>query len=196
LFVDINENNSTPHISLTDVEIYFANGPGAATLTGYPFTSPPAGTTVTKEYDFSGEIQINDVNQGSGRGDLRYLVPIAGHPFTQDTYFILYSKWGSPDAAQGGDTYASDGGFEEWKVRNTPNVSIVKTPDHANPVNAGSNIGFSITVSNTGVADATGVTISDPLPAGAGTDLNWTLSPAFSGCSITGAVGSQSLNCS
>jgi uncharacterized repeat protein (TIGR01451 family) len=196
LFVDINDNNSTSYISLTDVEIYFANGPGAATLTGYPFSSPPAGTTVTKEYDFSGEIKIHDVNQGSGRGDLEYLVPTAGHPFTSSTYFVLFSKWGSGDAAPDGKTYASDGGFEEWKVRKVPNVTIVKTANPVGPVNAGGTIGFDITVSNTGAADATNVTITDPLPAGAGTDLNWSLNPAFSGCSISGSVGSQVLNCS
>jgi uncharacterized repeat protein (TIGR01451 family) len=131
------------------------------------------------------------VNQGSGRGDLRYLVPTAGHPFTASTYFALVSKWGSNDAAPGGDTYASEDGFEEWKVRKAPNVGIVKTANPVGPVNAGSSIGFDINVSNTGAAAATNVTISDNLPAGAGNDLNWSLNPAFSGCSITGALGSQ-----
>jgi hypothetical protein len=62
-------------------------------------------------------------------------------------------------------------------------------------VSAGSNIGFDITVSNTGVADATDVVITDPLPAGAGNDLNWSLDPPFAGCSISGAIGSQVLTC-
>ena len=62
-------------------------------------------------------------------------------------------------------------------------------------MNAGTDIGFDITVTNTGAADATNVTITDnPLPAGG--DLNWSLNPAFPGCSITGPVGSQVLNCS
>jgi uncharacterized repeat protein (TIGR01451 family) len=60
------------------------------------------------------------------------------------------------------------------------------------PVSAGTTIGFDITVSNTGAASATTVTISDPLPAGG----VWTLDPAFTGCSITGAAGTQVLNCS
>jgi uncharacterized repeat protein (TIGR01451 family) len=194
LFVDINDANNAKYIALTDLEIYFATGPGAATLTGYPFTSPPAGTTVTKEYDFSGEIQIHDVNQGSGRGDLLYLVPTDGHPFTADTYFVLYSKWGSSTVAPDLKTFASDGGFEEWKVRKAPNVSILKVANPVGPVNAGATIGFDITVSNTGAAAAPTVSFTDNLPGGAA--LNWTLNPAFTGCSIAGSQGSQVLTCS
>ena len=191
LFVDINENNTAKRVSLNDVEIWFTD---SATLSPYPFTDN--GTTTTKEYDFSGDIRINDVNQGSGRGDLRYLVPTAGHTWTADTYFVLYSQWGTTSGTAGNfgtGGYTSDGGFEEWKVRKTPNVSIVKTANPVGPVSAGTAIGFDITVSNTGVADATNVVISDPLPAGGA--LNWSLNPAFSGCAITGSVGGQTLDC-
>jgi uncharacterized repeat protein (TIGR01451 family) len=192
LFVDINENNTAKRVSLNEVEIWFTD---SATLSPYPFTDN--GTT-TKEYDFSGAIRINDVNQGSGRGDLRYLVPTAGHDWTADTWFVLYSQWGTTSGTAGNfgtGGYGSDGGFEEWKVKKTPNVSIVKTANPVGPVSAGTNIGFDITVSNTGVADATNVVISDSLPAGLGNDLVWSLSPAFPGCSITGAVAPQTLNC-
>ena len=191
LFVDINENNTAKRVSLNDVQIWFTD---SATLSPYPFTDN--GTTTTKEYDFSGAILINDVNQGSGRGDLRYLVPTAGHTWTADTYFVLYSEWGTTTGTTGAfgtGAYTSDGGFEEWKVKKVPNVHILKTANPVGPVSAGTNIGFDITISNTGAADATGVTITDPLPAGGA--LNWSLSPAFTGCSITGSVGSQTLTC-
>jgi len=192
LFNDINESNTAKRISLNVVEIWFTTNPN---LVGYVDpTGFPSGAT--KEYEFDGNILINDVNQGSGRGDLRYLVPTAGHPFTSSDYFVLYSKWGTTTGTAGNHgtgSYASDGGFEEWKVRKAPNVSIVKTANPVGPVNAGTDIGFDITVSNTGAADATNVTISDPLPPGG--DLNWLLNPAFSGCSITGSVGSQTLSC-
>lgn len=83
--------------------------------------------------------------------------------------------------------------FEEWKVRKTPNLSIVKTAD-APSVNAGQNIGFTITVTNSGVADATGVTISDPLPGGPGID--WSESPDNPNCSISGSPATvETLNC-
>src|SRR5438132_2977239 len=52
---------------------------------------------------------------------------------------------------------------------NCPNLTITKTADDAS-VNAGSDIGFTVTLSNAGPGSATGVSISDPLPGGAGVD--------------------------
>jgi hypothetical protein len=132
LFVDINESNTDKQVALTDVEVWFAPAPGGKTITGYPFSAP-----ATLQYDFSGSIQINDVNQGSGRGDLRYDIPVGtgpnqipippgcfyGAPLgTCNTYFVLYSKWG------GAGAFDSEGGFEEWKVRVYPAISLTKTP--------------------------------------------------------------------
>lgn len=123
LFSDINDSNSTPQISLNDLEVYFTSDPE---LTGYDF-----GANATKQYDFSGNIQINDVNQGSGRGDLRYRIPTATIPIPANcgyknpacaTYFVLYSRWGTS-----GGALASDGGFEEWKVKQYPYVTVAKT---------------------------------------------------------------------
>jgi uncharacterized repeat protein (TIGR01451 family)/fimbrial isopeptide formation D2 family protein len=80
-----------------------------------------------------------------------------------------------------------------------PDLTATKTADQAT-VNAGQQIGFTITVSNAdseGVGTAHDVALSDPLPAGSG--LDWSISPAYSGpgsCSITGSVGSQTLSCS
>ena len=76
-----------------------------------------------------------------------------------------------------------------------PSLSIVKLAD-ASPVNTGDQIGFSITVSNSGApgtGTAKSVTLSDPLPAGNG--VNWSIGTAPAGCAITGAVGSQTLSC-
>lgn len=123
LFADINDNNSTPLISLNDLEVYFTADPD---LTGYPF-----GANATKVYDFAGTIQINDVNQGSGRGDLRYRIPVAEITIPSScgykdpactTYFVLYSQLGTT-----GVPYGSDGGFEEWKVKQYPYVRVSKT---------------------------------------------------------------------
>ncbi len=77
-----------------------------------------------------------------------------------------------------------------------PSLGIVKTAD-ATPVSTGTPISFTIVVSNGGPGTATDVQITDPLPAGTGID--WTISPAYTGpgaCSITGTVGDQSLTCS
>jgi uncharacterized repeat protein (TIGR01451 family) len=80
-----------------------------------------------------------------------------------------------------------------------PALAITKTAD-ASPVNTGDPIGFSITVSNSGVAGtgtAKAVTLKDPLPGGSGVD--WSIAPAYAGpgsCSITGSAPSQTLSCS
>ncbi len=75
-----------------------------------------------------------------------------------------------------------------------PALSITKTAD-PNPVSAGTNIGFTITVTNSSVAGtgtATGVTLSDALPTGSG--INWSITQATPTCSISGSP--QTLNCS
>ncbi len=83
------------------------------------------------EYDFEGNVLINDVNQGSGRGDLRYLVPLDEISIPADcsygssacsTYFVLYAGWGDAD---GGD-YSTDAGFNEWKVKRYPILTVTK----------------------------------------------------------------------
>jgi hypothetical protein len=157
LWNDINENNTAKNISLNKVEVYFATGPGAATLVGYPFSSPPAGTTVTKQYAFDGQVQINDVNQGSGRGDLRYDIPVsffdaapgcAYNPAstTCQTYFVLYSEWGVTPTAK----YSSDGGFEEWKVKTYPVPPTLKLVKSVTNDNGGSAVPGDWTLTATG----------------------------------------------
>ena len=76
---------------------------------------------------------------------------------------------------------------------NCPDVSVAKTPD-AGTVNAGSPAVFSILVTNHGPGSASNVTLHDDLPNGG---LNWSIQsqPAGNPCSITGALGSQDLDC-
>jgi uncharacterized repeat protein (TIGR01451 family) len=76
-----------------------------------------------------------------------------------------------------------------------PDVKVVKTAD-ASPINAGETAGFTVTVSNHGLGTAHGVTLTDSLPVGSGSDINWTIfsqSPASSFV-ISGATGSQTLS--
>ena len=66
-------------------------------------------------------------------------------------------------------------------------IHITKIAD-ASPVNAGTNIGFTMTVSNSGPGTAQGVVLTDTLPTNAG--LNWTVDggTAAATCSISGGV--------
>ena len=74
-----------------------------------------------------------------------------------------------------------------------PVITVTKTADPPGPVSAGDTIGFDISLTNTPAASATNVVITDHLPAG--NDLDWTLAPPFTNCSISGAVGAQTLTC-
>jgi uncharacterized repeat protein (TIGR01451 family) len=62
-------------------------------------------------------------------------------------------------------------------IVNCPAVAITKTPLDPE-VNATDQIGFDVVVTNTGEGNAFNVTVSDPLPAGAG--LSWTIDAAHS----------------
>ncbi|HEX5077086.1 MAG TPA: hypothetical protein VFW03_28005 [Gemmatimonadaceae bacterium] len=72
-----------------------------------------------------------------------------------------------------------------------PNISITKTANPAGPVTVGNNIGFDIVVSNSGPGTASGVTVTDTLPAG----FSWTENSGS--CTIgTGMLGEKILGCS
>src|SRR5438552_2731005 len=78
--------------------------------------------------------------------------------------------------------------------------TVSKTADHASAVNAGDQIGFTITVSNGAQAGtATGVSITDNLPGVTGTPnpVHWVVdagNTTASSCAITGVDGSQALS--
>jgi uncharacterized repeat protein (TIGR01451 family) len=77
---------------------------------------------------------------------------------------------------------------------NCPELTISKTADAAS-VSAGDDIGFTVTLTNTGAGDATGVSISDPLPGGTGVDWSIDSNTPASSCSITGTAPTQTLSC-
>jgi uncharacterized repeat protein (TIGR01451 family) len=78
-----------------------------------------------------------------------------------------------------------------------PAVSITKTADHSAPVNAGDQIGFTVEVKNTGSGAATGVKLVDPLPAGSGSGVTWSIDSTVGNPGqfvLSGAKGSQTLS--
>jgi uncharacterized repeat protein (TIGR01451 family) len=74
----------------------------------------------------------------------------------------------------------------------TPEIAIVKTADAAQ-VNVGDPIGFTVTVFNNGVGDASGVKLSDTLPVKAG--LSWAIDAQGAGWAGTCAISSGVLSC-
>jgi uncharacterized repeat protein (TIGR01451 family) len=90
--------------------------------------------------------------------------------------------------------------ISEWTYISQPAALSISTQADAATVPAGSAIGYTITVQNSGAAGtfaASGAALSDPLPAGTG--INWSINPTYNGpgtCLITGAIGTQTLSCS
>jgi uncharacterized repeat protein (TIGR01451 family) len=70
-------------------------------------------------------------------------------------------------------------------------IDVEKTADAA-AVNAGEQIGFTVTLSNSGDGTAKGIDFSDALPGGDG--VNWSIDPANTDWSITGTAPNQTLN--
>ena len=99
------------------------------------------------------------------------------------------------DAGIGGRTKQLNDVMVAFPPSTAGALNVSSTPD-ASVVTTGSGIGFTINVSNAGSGTENNVTLNDPLPAGSG--INWSISPVYSGpgtCSIAGAVGSQVLTC-
>ncbi|MDT4932464.1 MAG: hypothetical protein QOK11_356 [Pseudonocardiales bacterium] len=110
---------------------------------------------------------------------------------TQPGTYVWTAHWGG-NALNSAADEACNGANEQTTLA-AAGIKITKTANPAGPVSAGSDIGFDIVVSNTGAGTAGTVHVTDDLPAGG--DLNWSLDPAYAGCSITGAVGAQTLGC-
>jgi hypothetical protein len=86
-------------------------------------------------------------------------------------------------------------GSEPQTVQGMPSIAVVKTADAAS-ILSGQKAGFTVTITNNGNATDTGVTLSDPLPAGSGGDVNWTIDTTTGNpadFAITGSMGAQSL---
>jgi len=161
-----------------------------ATVSGVAGGAAPTGTVTFTFF-------TNGTCTGTGMG--AGTTSLTGGVATSDAEGPLAGGSDSFQATYNGDAnYLTSTGKCEPLTVVTPVLTIKKTAD-ATPVSTGTTIGFSITVGNSSstTATATSVTLNDPLPAGTGID--WTISPAYSGpgtCSIAGAVGSQVLGCS
>ncbi|HKC20242.1 MAG TPA: hypothetical protein VKE27_11505, partial [Candidatus Dormibacteraeota bacterium] len=193
----------------TQIAVLGKNPPGlgfttlgdTATLSGYAGSTN--GETVTfKLYGpFASGVQPNCTGQpaftttGTLNGGSATTSQNAA-PSAAGTYVWVASYPGDPlnDSATGNCSDAN-----ESATIVPSQVTVAKAANPAGPVSAGDPIGFDITVTNPGNFPATGVHVSDPLPAGAdgvaNGDLVWSLNPANANCLITGNAGNQTLDC-
>ena len=118
--LDINQQNSSPLLSLDKIQIYVS-------ATGNQ--SGAIGTFGTKVYDLDtgtdSTILLNySLNNGSGSGDMFAYIPNA--VFAGANYVTLYSMFG----ARGG-AYAENDGFEEWAVRSVQTLPVPEPGTYA-----------------------------------------------------------------
>ena len=116
--------------------------------------------------------------------------PPAYTPTVAGTY-----EWAASYSGDSNNKSAYSPPSAEQEVVGTPNVTVTKTADCAT-ISAGQTAGFTVTITNTGNAPATGVTLNDPLPAGQGDDINWVIDTTKGNptdFTIAGSTGTQDL---
>jgi uncharacterized repeat protein (TIGR01451 family) len=158
--------------------------------------------TVTGGFNPTGTVTFNLFNNPNGTGTPLFTdtEPLVGGMATSAGYIATATGTDYWVATYNGDSNnnaVTSGTASEPVVitpPGTPDLAITKVADQGT-VTAGSTIGFTVTITNTGGATATGLTLSDPLPPGASGTIHWSIasqSPANT-FTITGPVGSQVL---
>ncbi|HEY6150439.1 MAG TPA: hypothetical protein VIW19_07955, partial [Gaiellaceae bacterium] len=87
---------------------------------------------------------------------------------------------------------ASSAGGADSVVYGSPNVQITKVAD-AGSVNYGQPVGYTVTLSNTGGADAHGLAVTDALPGGQGIDWSIDAGGSDPGWSVDGSPPNETL---
>src|SRR5206468_657518 len=98
-------------------------------------------------------------------------------PTTKDSCATIHNTANVATTESGSDTASASVDV------NCAAIHVTKVAD-ATSVDAGDQIGFTVTLSNSGAGTATGLQFTDPLPTGGGA-LSWTISPASAGWSIS-----------
>ena len=160
-------------------------------------------------YSPTGTITFTLVAPGGGTVDSETVTISGNGTYTTPTGYTLPStstvtgiyQWNASYASANGDNnaFADDNATnEQVTVTIPPNVTVTKTADQATII-AGQTAGFVVMITNNGPVAASGFTFSDPLPAGGGNDITWTIDTStgsYSDFAITGSKGSQSLGLS
>ena len=113
--LDINQQDSNPLLTLTDVEVYVADAPNLLGFTpGSGF-----GTHSSLVYDMDAgtdsRVELNyTLNSGSGSGDMWLYIKKSLFNGGQKPWIYLYSRFGDPNP--------NNDGFEEWAAIVGPNT--------------------------------------------------------------------------
>jgi uncharacterized repeat protein (TIGR01451 family) len=180
---------------------YNVTNPTSVALSSVSVTDNIAGVSPTPV--LSGGFNVGDTNHDGLLENGETWVFTASGTAIAGQYSNIGTATGTPVTPTGGTipgatpmTATNPDHYFGQTVTGTPDLAITKTSDSAAVV-AGKPIGFVVTITNTGTADATGVQLNDPLP-GFG-DLVWSIASQSdsnnSGITfaISGAQGKQVL---
>ncbi len=191
--------NTTTAGDLTTSTTGVAIAGTSVTLTGTDeFGNPVSETTTTNA---SGNYSFMDLNPSNGGGYTVTETPPAADTHVGQTSTTAGAMTNTPPGTPSAVSMivlttngasSTDNFFEATQ----PNLTITKTADQAS-ILAGQTAGFTVTITNIGAVTDNGVTLSDPLPAGTGGDVFWTIDSTTGNpgdFQITGSTGSQVLS--
>jgi uncharacterized repeat protein (TIGR01451 family) len=160
------------------------DGPGTATNVVTTDTLPGGITWAEDSSDCSISSGVLTCNWGNVTSGTVKTVHVSGATTASNCGTLNNTAWVS---ATNEGTNRADNSDSASIVVNCGAINIKKTANPAGPVTAGSPIGFTIEVWNSGAGDVTSATVTDTLPTNAGT--SWTVGGAgSSACSVNGGV--------
>jgi hypothetical protein len=170
-------NFSITNGNTTNVPVCLDSGTVHFIVTDCATTNPISGAAVTIDATLYGNTAVNGTLDGDATP--------GSHTFTV-TKLHYANGTGNFNIIDGQNTN------QPVCLNGLAEVAITKTADGVSVV-AGSQVGFNVTLTNSGVATATGLAVTDSLPGGAST--NWSVDGANSdaGWSVSGSPPSQNL---
>ncbi|MBD1936322.1 DUF11 domain-containing protein [Microcoleus sp. FACHB-68] len=165
-------DNANPSVGQTIAYTVTLSNTGPANATGVQVTDQiPAGLTFVSAtpsqgtYDnATGLWNVGNVTNGAG-ATLRITATVnTTNPIT-NTAQVSASDQPDPDSTAGNGNASEDDQASVGISQQVADLSLAKTVDNANP-SVGQTIAYTVTLSNTGPANATGVQVTEQLPAG------------------------------